>query len=263
MSIVRHPALLSALTLTLSLLGAESAQAQTPMRPFGARGDVVLPDLIGIRSGGLGFLGVLASAGGSFGPVAPPSISGLVGYDHNVAELPSAGATLTSSVDSISVGPSLDVFIANRISIGGMAGFAYGWGTQRFVAQGGETVERGTSFTVGVAPRVGYVIPLAAGFSLWPRAGVGFTFSRADTEDVSPGAPPRLSSVAGGIRSAIGVDLGLVFRPAPNIVFSAIPELVTAFSRSGQQIEGNSVFQGQSLRVRFGGTLAVGVLFGS
>jgi hypothetical protein len=262
MPVVHRRRLLSVIAAALPLLAAATASAQAPARPFGARGQVVVEDLVAVRSSGMGFLGVLTSASSSFGPVAPPAFSGLVGYERYETKVPVANG-LVITVNTVSVAPSLDVFVANRVSLGLTAGFAYGWGGQQMPAEGGAVSERGTAYTFGIAPRVGYVVPLGAGFSLWPRLGAGFTLSRADTAYVSPGQPARPTSLTGGYRVSGGLDLGVVFRPTRNIFFSATPELSVAYSAYGQRIEDTTVYDGQGVRVRFGGTLGFGVLLGT
>lgn len=38
-------------------------------------------------------------------------------------------------------------------------------------------------YTLGIAPRVGYAIPLSSSIALWPRLGVGYEVSRQSVED--------------------------------------------------------------------------------
>src|SRR5262245_314523 len=120
MPVVDRRILLSVIAASLPLLAAATASAEAPIRPFGPRRHVVLDDLVSGRSSGIGFLGVLSPAAGSFGPFAPPAYSGLVGYGHDEVIQGSTGAL---KIDVISVAPSLDVFVANRVSLGAMVGF--------------------------------------------------------------------------------------------------------------------------------------------
>lgn len=251
----------SMIVAALSMFTVSSAIAQTPMRAFGARGELAISDLVGVRTGGLGFLGVVSPASGSFGPVAPPAISGLIGYERNVVELPPEGRT-TITMSSLAVAPSFDVFVGNRISLGLTAGFAYGWGDVQYPAEQGFPREIGKSMTVGVAPRIGYVVTLGAGFYLWPRVGGGFTYSRAETFNEVQGGEPLRTSVTGGTRWTAGADVGVIFRPTRHLFFNATPELSVMYNSNGQEIAGATSFITHSLRVRFAGTLGMGVLLG-
>lgn len=262
MLLVRRAQLFSLLAAFLVLFAAPAAFAETPTRPFGASGEVAIEDLVAVRSSGLGFLGVLGPASSSFGPVAPPALYGIVGYENGEGEIqPGAGVKVTAS--NLWVAPSLDVFVTNRVSLGLTAGIARGWGEQRLSTQEELPRERGRSYTLAIAPRLGYVFPLGAGFSLWPRLGVGFTGSRADTAQPTSGGAERTTSTAGGIRWSGGVDLGIIFRPTRHLFFSATPEVSVVYGIAGQMIEGTTVYVGQSTRMRFAGTLGMGVLLGT
>jgi hypothetical protein len=69
----------------------------------------------------------------------------------------------TDGNNELQIAPALDYFIAPQLSLGG----------QVFVQYAGDDNFSTTAF--GIGPRVGYNIPLAPMFSLFPRAGFTFT----------------------------------------------------------------------------------------
>jgi hypothetical protein len=78
-----------------------------------------------------------------------------------------------NSVATIDLDPSLDLFVAHRVSIGMSVAFSYSIATE----SPGES-------DVTVSPRVGYTFPLGSRFVLWPRLALGFEYG---TQGASPG----------------------------------------------------------------------------
>lgn len=122
---------------------------------------------------------------------------------------------------------AFDVTIIHHLTLG--AAFAFGFGL-------GGTVERelvnGTTVTtakndaptasaIGLAPRVGYVIPLSNVFAFWPRAGFAFYAVSSKTEDVDNGAT-RTTSVTDTLFS-IDLDPQFVIVPVEHFFFHAGP----------------------------------------
>jgi hypothetical protein len=73
-----------------------------------------------------------------------------------------------NGTSTLVLAPAIDYFIAPQLSLGGQVSFEY------------SSFDPGSSSSFGLAPRVGYNIPLAPMFSLYPRAGFSFrhaTFS--------------------------------------------------------------------------------------
>jgi hypothetical protein len=65
--------------------------------------------------------------------------------------------------------PAADVFVIDRLSIGGALEFSFA--SQRV---GNVTAD---VFTFSVMPRVGYSLPLGDKFSFWPQGGIGVGFA--------------------------------------------------------------------------------------
>src|SRR3982751_3177465 len=96
---------------------AAPAGAAEPYRPFGSRGQVVLSDLVAVRSGGIGFLGVASAASMGVG-MGGPALSGLVGFAHDRYTLSQAAGGPSEHIsNNVSVAPSFDVFVAHRLSL--------------------------------------------------------------------------------------------------------------------------------------------------
>lgn len=71
-----------------------------------------------------------------------------------------------SEVSSLSLSPAVDYFIAPQLSVGGQIIFNH------------QSVTGGSVTVFGLAPRVGFNIPLQEMFSVYPR--VGFSFLHSD-----------------------------------------------------------------------------------
>jgi acyl-CoA dehydrogenase len=76
---------------------------------------------------------------------------------------------------SVTVSPALDYFVAKNLSVGLNASFGYG-DSQGYGADSSLVETKTTSASFG--PAIGYNVPLGDALSLWPRASVGFEWSR-------------------------------------------------------------------------------------
>jgi hypothetical protein len=257
----RLPRLLTTLAASIALMTAAAsaaAEEEPPLPSFGQSGQVAINDLVALRSGGFGFLNALSSAAYVSGAAPPPTASAIVGYAYN--------ESMYYSRHIVSVGPSVDVFVVDRVSLGATVGFAYAWGTETSSFAGGPgpleaSAFRQASYTFGAAPRVGYVIPLDRGFSLWPH--VGFSYTRSfGVKSIDDGFD---SVVAGavGTRWGFGADLGVVFRPTRHFFFNAAPELSVTYRNDESGEPGRTLSKSSDVNVRVGGSLNLGVLLGT
>jgi hypothetical protein len=156
---------------------------------------VYLPSLLGygVGTSPLG-LGPAAVGFATF----PTGVVSYVGADST-----SGGASAHS--DSFSFNPNVDVR-AGRFTLGGGVSVAYTRSSQ------GASQAETTSFEL--APRVGYLVPIARSFLLWPRVSAGFLVG-----GVSATGYPS-SSVTGFVASA---DLLLVAELGPHFFLTAGP----------------------------------------
>jgi hypothetical protein len=107
-----------------------------------------------------------------------------------------------TTTSSVVVEPSIDYFAVRHLSIGGALIFSY------------EASHEATTFFhdvgYGIAPRIGYDIPISDHFSLWPKASAYFT----RTHDTIGGAPGAGSTDQTFIAAELFVPV--LFHPAPH-----------------------------------------------
>lgn len=80
---------------------------------------------------------------------------------------------------------AFDVSIIDRLTLGAAIAFGFGLGgTNADPAPGGgeRREDAPTATAIGIAPRVGYVIPLGDLVAFWPRAGLGFYSVKVTSE---------------------------------------------------------------------------------
>ena len=239
------------------LLVAPAARAEEPAPVFGRTGQVVLPEIMGVRSGvpaqfaGLGL-------GGNVGPLSGQvGWGGVVGYAQSAwqQEITYPGAEQRVTVDSRSywVTPAVDVFVGRGVSLGVSVGYLHT--EQRFASTGTSRPWTYTGDAIGVSPRIGYVVPLARGLSLWPRLSIAAAYSeQAASGDQASFSMGRGASFSGG------VDLGLVYQPIQRLMFKVSPQI-----NVGRTInEARGTYQSaaaEELWVRVGGEATVGLVF--
>jgi hypothetical protein len=118
------------------------------------------------------------------------------------------------SQTNIAIIPSADYFIIPNLSIGGIIGVATGTSAVANVS--------GDSTTFVVGPRIGYVIPFAEQFALWPRLGVEYIH----TSISAVGGDVTVSSVP------LILDVPVLWEPAAHFFLGAGLLVATELSRS-------------------------------
>lgn len=252
--------LAAALTLGAALSLAPAARAEAPLPPFGRAGQVVLDDLIGVRSGAPGYLGQLASGVGPAGAVLNGTLgmSGLLGYGHFTSA--STGPLNAGfSSNTIWVAPAVDVFVAPRLSIGAGLGASYGW--QNPDALTASTPAAGVpamrAWSLSALPRIGYVWPIASRFAVWPRLSFGYAYARS--EQRYPGAMSSSPSYVTSSATWIGgVEVKLVYQATRHVFFDVAPYLSVRHATSEIATEFHDVTR--SFVVGMGGTVGMGVV---
>ena len=168
------------------------------------RGSLVFPDLLGISSlpvaGALGVGGILFT-----GPIS-------------FATTTSEGGSRASS---IGVAPSLDFFVSDHVTIGGRVVAFRNTSTYVVPSAGGAAPASSSAagYSIGIAPRVGYVVPLTDDIALWPQLGLLVTQSRFESEGLG-----RTLSRGIGAELEVGLLLPLgrhvVVRLAPTLAYN-------------------------------------------
>jgi hypothetical protein len=118
------------------------------VKPFGRRGQVVFPNLLGARYPAGGF-----------------------GQTFSVHHVDAEGGGLASQEQTmVSVTPSVDVFVSDHWSVGATP-YVVHFSTT--LDPQDSTADSTWSTEVGFVPRVGAAIPVGAGVVLWPQVCVG------------------------------------------------------------------------------------------
>lgn len=116
-------------------------------------------------------------------------ISLLFGRNLSIEE---SGAAVPINVHAIPR-VALDVTVIPQLTIGAAIAFGFGLGgtNENEDLQGGVRTVRSTdgptATAIGLAPRVGYILPLADIVAFWPRLGFGF-YSISGSQEVAQGA---------------------------------------------------------------------------
>jgi hypothetical protein len=237
-----------------TLFAAPAAFAEEAQAPFGNRGQVALDKIFEVSSSG--------------GSSAPPAIylpyglgsigygyRGIAGYMHDSTNTNTTGGQ-KSSADMVWLAPSVDVFVHDRVSIGGTLAVSLARGTSTIpgvLGQEPQTVT-GTGFGFTVMPRVGYAIPLGSTFALWPRVGFGYGASSASYDDSLMDARPPWTD-----RWMGEAELGLVARLHRHVYVNLAPRLALTVNRTGSE----SGSRWDRTYVELGAAAGFGILLGS
>lgn len=134
----------------------------------------------------------------------------------------------------------LDYTVIPNLTVGAAFGLGYGTGTSTTTVGGTETkVDLGSSTTIFVAPRVGYLIDFSDNLGLWPRGGITIAHSSSK----QPGQPngqggTTPESERSGTDIFATVDVPLVLAPSDHFAFTAGPFLDFPLSTSEETTTG-------------------------
>jgi hypothetical protein len=123
---------------------------------------------------------------------------------------------------TITIGPALDYFVADSISIGGKIQYS------NISSDGGD------GSLIGIGPRVGYNLGLTDNISLWPK--LSFVYAMTSAEADSPGAEEIK-----GTKMTVGVDAPILFHPAPHFFIGLGPYFELDLSSKAKVGDGDSV----------------------
>jgi hypothetical protein len=243
-------------------VGTAGATAETPagidVTPaenpdIGDPGCFMIDQISGFRGrvgGGVQYYGPIGGAYNNFSTTFPQTVSITTGGAGGVT---AAVASTETSIKSFSLwlAPSLDYFIVQNLSIGGLFAVDTGFGTYesktntQVVSAGGtnntSTTNKGdlptvTSFTL--MPRVGYLIRINDRLSFWPRVGIGYfsgtnsLVSTQATVDSTGKATTTSYTQSTNVHSLImQLDVGIIYQITDNVFFRVAPGV--AFSSGG------------------------------
>lgn len=221
-----------AVALFVALSFSTMAQADEPESPPAdpapssprsalGSGAVVFPDIVGIST--LPLFGAVAPAGagavGGLGGASGVALSGPISFGSSSGE----GGTKSGY---LGVSPSIDVFVTERLTIGGRvtAGRYTASSVMRSTIPGTtQTTALSTGsegYVLAVAPRVGYLVPLTESLAFWPQVGVMYGQSRSESDR----AWRTLSRSVG-----VEVEAGLVMPIGRHVVVRVAPTLAYGF----------------------------------
>jgi hypothetical protein len=132
------------------------------------------------------------------------------------------------------VDPSVDYFAARHLSIGGALLFSY------------QTTGGASPFhdiTYGIAPRIGYDIPLSDHFSLWPKASAFFTRTHSTIGGTLEPATDDQSNVA------VELFAPVLYHPAPHFFVGFGPYAETYLTGTNETFVGAKLTLGGWLGV--------------
>jgi hypothetical protein len=212
---------------------AAAPATQPARRGFGEPGDIILHDVIGARTsraptagfvggvGGVGGIGGVGGVGGvgslgALGGFSPgPSLS--AAWFDIASTKTRFGPFPSSELTTVRFEPSVDVFVARHVSIGGAIGFETS--RMRFPAGLGAPPGNVTAQWTALSfdPRLGYAIPLTEAISLWPRVSAGIT-----VQQQTFGAAPRSYRVGGGLPLVVRVSSHVLLDVGPELTYAVL-----------------------------------------
>jgi len=134
----------------------------------------------------------------------------------------------------VTLRPSVDYFVIQGLSVGGFLEYAHASVSipNSLGTGGGSGSTTTTTDTFGIGARVGYNIPIADSFSIWPLLGLGFTTS-SQTGDVGSNA------------FTLSIFAPFLWHPVTHFFMGIGPQLSTDLaaqqSANGQSAAGNKV----------------------
>jgi len=133
--------------------------------------------------------------------------------------------SMKSSVFGVTVAPLLDVFVADRVSMGG------GVALLSFRATNEDSGSRTDANVLVVRPtfRLGWYVPLGERVGFWPIAHVGYGY--AHSRSTSTNGSESTSATSEGRNTSIGLDAQIVFHVGDGWFVRAVP--AAAYVSSG------------------------------
>ncbi len=192
----------------IATFATTAVSAQQFEREAGSKGTLAIDQLSGFRASsadGVSYAGPLGFSVQHISVDNPPSSN--LGPD-------------SVSKTTFWIAPSLDYFIIDHLSIGGLVEIANtSSSAENATSKTATTTQKFPSATnITLLPRVGYLIPINERFSIWPRGGVGF-FQHQQAATLTQG------STTGAI---LDIDCGFIFRLTNNVFLRGAPEFAVA-----------------------------------
>lgn len=214
------------------LLVATPASAQ--LVEAGHRGSLVFDDLSGFRASALGGVSYAGPIGVSVTNLNEATIGGVNGDSD------------TYHFTNFWFAPSLDVFVINHLSVGGLIEVGYTTSSvDRYNVRLGitQTTTNPNTTDLTFLPRVGWLFNLGNRWGIWPRLGLGW-----GEHQVQNGDTPQFF--------LIDMDCGFLFRPTSDWFIRAAPEFTVAPGSHQQPAGPNGTVSANATLTSF--TFAIG-----
>jgi hypothetical protein len=223
------------------LLTTSLARAQSDIRsPIGAKGSIILDDLAGFRASSVGGVGYSGPLG-----ISTQSLS---------ENIPSGNANATGGSDTfhyttIWFAPSLDYFVIDHLSIGGLIEIATTSSSfsESLTGAATTTTSLPTTTNVTVLPRVGWMFNLADRWAIWPRAGLGYSVRTTAEPAVANGGGVQVNTTDSFSGFVIDLDASFIYRINQLFFLRATPEITF--------VPGSHTLTANNVSTSFGATL--------
>jgi hypothetical protein len=132
-----------------------------------------------------------------------------------------SGRRTSNTVTALGVTPSFDVFVTDRLSVGGEVSASWLATTAQLETPPGAAPpisDQGEShgYAFGVAPRIGYAFPLSESWAIWPRVSFRAHIARQEFDN---------TGVSVGRTFGTDGNLGIVHRLSKHALFEFGPLL--------------------------------------
>jgi hypothetical protein len=199
-----------AATSLSALLLSPTASAQ--MVEAGRRGSIVFDDISGFRASSVGGVGYSGPIGFSFQSL-------------NETVFNAGGDTQTTHFTNFWFAPSLDVFLINHLSLGGLIEVGVTSASVDYYAiRLGTTTTTSLPTTVDVTilPRVGWLFDVTERFGIWPRLGLGW--AERQTAAATGVGVVSVNNTETEQSFIFDLDCGFIYRLTPDWFLRAAPE---------------------------------------
>lgn len=209
---------------------------------LGEKGAFVIDQVSGFRGrigGGVGYYGPVGVAYNTFTGVSGIAVDRT---GTSVTTISQNERTIRSW--SVWLAPSIDYFLVDNLSIGGLFSIETTFGSQttkvKQILTGTSSESESdlptvVSFTL--MPRIGYLIRTSDRLSIWPRIGVGYFNGRNGAVETSTDAAGKTTSqtVTTSISSMLfQLDLGIIYQVTDNVFFRVAPSVSFSTNEIGR-----------------------------
>jgi hypothetical protein len=210
--------LVATLAVVAVMLAPRPAEAQRELlTPLGGKGQLAIDQISGLRVG----VSAYGPSVNYYGPL------GLAVQNYSQADPGVANGTDTIHLTTVWIAPSLDFFVIDHLSVGGLLVFASTSGSIDTPQMGNPNVTNSASIptlqTFELLPRVGWMVALSDRWGIWPRGSIGYVSQGVSPAAGGAGPGSNASDTVHGL--VLDIDVGFLFRVNETFFLRAAPEL--------------------------------------